>query len=311
VADLGRVLAHGQTIRHTFVLSNPGPRPVRVLSGLAETPCCSSIAALPESIPQGGRAEVRVELRPGHQSGRKMARFVVMTDDPTGPAKPFALVADLVAELEVDADPRPILKVGEGGRTAVRVVARRLGESGRDAIVGVSASAPLLARLRHEPTTTSEDGGLVESSTEVEVVIPPVRDAGDHAGSLVLRFPDGSELSHAVSWRVVPRVAVIPASLLVHAGPGPVRRTVRVVTGEAPFRLLGIDGPHLAGSPRLPTLPASQHALDVELDVAGCPPGTAFDLHLALDHPHHASVPVSVLVLPAPSTSSSEDGTSP
>ena len=78
--DFGTILAHGQTLRHEFTLTNPSEKSVRLLALRSYTPCCSAVESLPELILPRGEAKVAVLFKPGHQSGLKAVRFTVETD---------------------------------------------------------------------------------------------------------------------------------------------------------------------------------------------------------------------------------------
>ena len=129
--DFGLVLAGGQTLGHTFHLTNRSGRAWALVAS-AETPCCSSIRKLAKRLPAGDSADFEVEFRPGSQSGFRRVRFLLAADDPKVGTRAFVLTANPVAEVEVRPDEASEASslLGVPGRQDWRVVCRRLRDGG-------------------------------------------------------------------------------------------------------------------------------------------------------------------------------------
>lgn len=116
--DFGTVLAHDQTLRHDFTITNPTDTPIRVLRSAALTPCCSSIDAVPESIQPAGEANVSVSMKAGRSSGRKRILFQLETDATERPLIQLGLAADFSPEWEVAPIGRTTLRLSMGEAAA-------------------------------------------------------------------------------------------------------------------------------------------------------------------------------------------------
>lgn len=121
--DLGPTLSHGQTLRHEFTLTNGTNQPVRLMSSMAQTPCCSTIGPLPDSVPPHGVVKIPVVFRPGFATGFKRVVFTAETDRDNSRVCLFALSANLFSELEVISDEGiRSYPAGVGGKQTFHVV---------------------------------------------------------------------------------------------------------------------------------------------------------------------------------------------
>ena len=99
----GTVFSEGQSLRHEFIVRNPLDHPVRLIRGMALTPCCSSIGPLPDSIPPRGEVKIPTSFNPPRQSGSREVRFLIETDSGPQNRIQLALQAQLVATWEIDS----------------------------------------------------------------------------------------------------------------------------------------------------------------------------------------------------------------
>jgi hypothetical protein len=300
--DFGPVIAHGQSLRHEFVLKNPSARPVRLLKATALTPCCSSVGSLPELVPPHGEATVPVLFKPGTHAGRKTVRFLLETDSPARPAYTFTLLATVFPEFEVTHLDQTNFSqpVGRPGRQRLRVTCRRLGDEGRNAPTAIEAIAPLIAAFVGPATETSQPGGPTEWTRDVEVTTPAEPDPGMRGGEIVLRWDGELSQRYRLNWRVRPCLEVTPPGLLVRAAEGRVMQTVQVRSDEAPFRVLEVSGECLAAPVEPPSAePAPRQLVRLVIDPTKATESAVSEVRIVTDHPQQPSVTLSVVITPA------------
>lgn len=299
--NFGSVLARGQTLHHEFTLTNPTDHPLHILGAEALTPCCSALGPVPEVVAAHGQAKLPVVFRPGYQSGRKWVQFLVRTDDPAEPIRNFALAASLISEIEprVLAGSATTLPLGQSGRQTIRVICHRVGDEGRGAPVTVTATAPVTARFQGPPTVRIFPDGLVETTRDIEVALPPGKTTGSRQSEILIRWSDGLTLPDGIFWQVRPCIEAVPSGLVLKASEGRVDRMILLACQDRPFRVLAIRGPALADVPTPPAESRRSHGIRVSLKADGDSEAGASDLVMTTDHPDQPIVRVSVLVLPA------------
>ena len=130
--DFGRVPARGQELRHVFTLTNATDRPVRLLSSISYTPCCSAVEKLPQNIPTAGSGDVNVLFKPGHQTGPRSVAFEIRTDSVEQPVWRLVLRAQPFSECEITpvGDRFESIPLGRPSTENWRIVCRRMGSEG-------------------------------------------------------------------------------------------------------------------------------------------------------------------------------------
>ncbi|MGC8642605.1 MAG: DUF1573 domain-containing protein [Isosphaeraceae bacterium] len=299
--DLGPVISNREQHRHEFTVTNPGSRPVRLLSGLPLTPCCSAMGPLPTVIPPGGRARIPVVFSARHQSGRKQFTFLVGTD--AGPA-PISLVlsADLVSawDLQGPVDSGLACRVNRPQEWSLRLVCRRDGAEGLGPPESVAASTPLSAEFVGPPRVIRAAGRMVEVFRNVRLKAPSCDSPGWRRGEITFFWPDGGREEAPVSWAVTPAITVSPTGLVLQPSRGPLGATVRLRSDDLPFRVLKVLSPLLKTPFKVPTGPKRKtHRLEIALDPAETHSAGSSDLTIITDHPDQSRVVVSVVVPPA------------
>ncbi len=301
--DFGPVLARGQTLRHEFTLRNLNGKPLRILDAEALTPCCSEIErkTLPQAVPPGGEAKIAALFRTGNRTGAQRLIFVVTTDDPRRSTVEFELIATLVPEIEIgalDGSNTEIL-TGRGGTQTLEIVCRRMGEDGMTGPEHLDASPPLSAEWLGPVEEAERADGMRESTRRLQVNLPASHEIGDHLGSLILRWADGTTRDVPVGWRVNPIIRAVPSGLFLGGdGAGErVSRTIQLRSEERPFRVLGVTGPSFARCGVIfPSEPDTVHSFSFDFDLSSASAERAFDLTFRTDHPDQPTVVVSVLI---------------
>jgi hypothetical protein len=153
--DLGVIFAEGQGLRHDFAIKNPTDRVIRLISGKASTPCCSSIGPLPDSIPPQGEARIPVVFKAGNESGLKRLKFSVVTDDPQRQDYVFMLRGWLISAWEIERleGSTTILHPGRSGKQILQLIARQKGGKGRNLPQFITVTSALRADYDGEPST--------------------------------------------------------------------------------------------------------------------------------------------------------------
>jgi Protein of unknown function (DUF1573) len=298
--DFGPILARGQTLQHQFVLRNTTRRPVRLLKAMALTPCCSSITSLPESIPPFGETKVAVEFKAGHETGQKRVRFVIETDSRLQPVRLFDLSAQLFSEYQISeiGGGGGILSVGHPGKQVFRIICRRFHAECRDAQESVEASAPLSAHFLGEAPERFERDGLIEIVRDIEVAIPASFEPGTHQATMLIRWAEGRDQSHFITWEVRPRIRATPSGIVIRTGTESVPPLVVLSSEDRAFRIVDVSCPLLADSIRPPEGSSRIHSLRLPLDAGRAAQAGTFDIQIETDEPDQQHVLVSVLVLP-------------
>lgn len=262
--DYGFVLARGQELCHEFIYHNDESRPIRILSAVALTPCCSRIEAAPDPVAPGGEAILRTWLTASKQSEKKRAEFIVRTDSHLHPQSVLAVEAEFEAGWEVHelkgSDHNVI--AGRSGTQTFRIVYRSVGDGqpSRGA-PSMTASPPLSARLVRRPRERLRRDGVTESACEVVVDIPRQEEPGRRSGAVRFTWDGGREETLAVHWTVRDGLSVAPSGLVVD---DPERAYSLVVTSDdRPFRILSIECDAVVGEPTLDSAPARSHALSL------------------------------------------------
>lgn len=289
--DFGTVLTSGQPLVHSFRLMNRSDRPRKVLGARAMTPCCSSMAPLPDAVPANGSIEVTVGLQTRDEQGPKSAEFLVAWEGQ--PTAHFAVQAFLVSEHEVqleDGSDRRLL-AGRVGKQRFRVTSRREGDADQAGVVRVVVDQPLRARLLEvDPAPRIEAGRIQVWEQRVEVDLPAGESAGPRTATLRLIGEDQWERTHRIQWEVVPPVRVTPAVLVRSQSEETAQSTIvaRAEDGRA-FRILGIEPDSYADrTTEFPTGPSLLHRLELNLPPTAEADGGAETVTLRTDHPEMA-----------------------
>ena len=299
IVDLGPLLARGQTLTHEFSLTNPSTRPIRILRIEALTPCCSTIKERPDVIAPGGSGILRVEFRPGFQSGRKVVEFVICTDDPTLPSRRYGLAATLVGEVEIVVkDLDSTLPPGVAGRQTYRALCRQAKGEGRSLPRAIVAGTRTMARFTSEGRTVERDG-VIESEREFVVDLLPDAISGTKRDAVRLEWRDGLDWTCPITWNVRSRVSATPAALIVRRSDLEPKK-VLIHAEDQPFRVLKVGGNDWASCDlHLPTAEAKSHILAIRVDAAKWPEGSVRELTIECDHPDGRGIPISILVPPS------------
>ena len=255
--DFGPVLARGQVLTHEFALTNESGRAVRLLGSQAMTPCCSAIGPLPEIIPPGAAVKVPVSFKPGHESRRKRVEFAVRTDSPDVPTLVLAVMATATAEIEIrpDKTSNATLPLGRSGHQRLTILCRRIGQEGRGSPDGLDATPPLTAAFVGPTEGRSVPGHWVESTRDIEVVLPASSREGMRSGTVTLSWKGNPPIEFPIEWRVTPRIRATPTSIILRSKSAASRETHTVIlrSDDAPFRITGVSGRFPPRhSPRIP-----------------------------------------------------------
>ena len=185
VHDFGLVLAHGQTLRHDFILTNPTSHPIRLLKATTSAPCCSAIGPLPKSIPPDSAVPVPIVLKTTNKLGLLRIIFGVETDSAIAPVRRLAGTVRLIPEWEVEAQEELTnsLALGKAGKLACRFACRQSGSEGRGLPENVKVSGPIKAVLKGRAIAeTSQPGGMIERRCQVDVELLPSSRPGRQQG---------------------------------------------------------------------------------------------------------------------------------
>ncbi len=300
VHDLGSILAQGQTILHEFRIANPSDKPIQILAVQALTPCCSSIKERPDTIPARGTALLRIEFRPGFQTGRKLVEFVVETDESSHTSRQFAIVASLIGEVEVSSTEErdSTLVPNKSGSQSYRVLSRQAKGEGRGLPTTIATGPGIKARFASEGSQTERDG-YIESTRDIAVELLPSSLTGAKRDTVHLAWSDGRDWQIPIAWDVKSRVSVAPSAVTMR---GDERGTQKILvrSDDRPFRIMKVRGIPLSScATRLPTEENRVHSLVVELDPRKIPEGQVGELIIETDHADAPTIPITILALPA------------
>jgi hypothetical protein len=298
--DFGSVLAHGQNLRHDFMLTNPSNDSIRVRGTRAWTPCCSALEDVPPSLPPNGEVKATAVLRVGLQTGRKRVAFEVGTDSRERPVFRLALSAQLFAEWEIQRQEGtlPRLPVGQAGVLRYQMICRRIGDSGRSLPSSVDVDAPHSVAFGGDPTKASLPGGIVETSSGINVKLAGMKDIGLHRERLRFRWRDGRTEEMPLAWEVVPAVRLVPSVLVLPPSPKPSTYVVVIRSEDRPIRITDVSGPLLAEPVTLPLTPERTHTVRLVLKDLDVALGKSTEVRILTDHPQQPVVPLGIVVLP-------------
>jgi hypothetical protein len=301
VFDFGLVLAHGQELRHVFSLTNQTKRPIRVLSGIAQTPCCSAIQALPGRIAPAAASDVAVVFRPGQQTGPRAVRFQIKTDSDEQPIYTLVLQAQLFAEWEIVPAGGRVgsINVGRSRTENWRIVCRRSESRGLPLPETVEGCDAIKARFVGPVSVQTQPGGLVQSTREVEIELAAIPKIGTQQALLVFRWGDGQTKTHLVRWTVVPLVHLAPSGIIIAASNTPIDRAVTLSSDDRPFRITRVAGPLLSEPVRTPSDSLRTHRLSLRLNPGRAISGRATAVLIEIDHPDQPRLELTVLVTPS------------
>ena len=298
--DFGVVPARGQDLRHEFRWTNRSERPIRVVGSKVNVPCCSRLGELPTSVPAGGSAVVPAFLKVGRVAGQKRVTFDVETDAPSRPVETFTLLARFVPEWEIQeiTGPATPLLIGQASSRTYRLIARRKAGEGRPAPSEVIASEPLRIESLAPAGEVEGSDGVIESTRQISIALPPRGKLGPNQGAITLRWPDGQAEEHAIAWTVEPRIRLSPAAVVLKPSDGTTTVAVEVRSVDRPFAVTRVAGPLLVGDgPPVPQ-PSTSHKLRLALDPARLAPGVKPEVEFATDDPDQPLLKLGVLVMP-------------
>ena len=301
--DLGHVLAHGQTIRHTFAIPNRSSNPLKLLAAEAATPCCSTVGRLPDSaIPPGGAASVEVIFRPGSNSGAKSLKFAVRTDRSDRPIVELILTAHVHPSWEFRSSDGslPSTTVGSGVRRVYRGIGH--GQSGERPLtpIAIESTGGIVASLTGQAVEATLPGGLVEATCEISIDLPASDVAGPRRGGLTFRWGDGRIETQDFVWVVNPAITAVPSALVLKSSAS--RREVRTIqlqSVDRPFRVLSVTGIKFATPVSIPADSSRSHRLDLEFDPTELRPGVGSSICIETDHDAARRVNLGILILAA------------
>lgn len=301
IQTLPATLAHGQTLRHRFTLTNPTDRPIRLLRAEALTPCCSSIRLETDAIAARGSATAEVEWRVGRTTGRKSTDYTIETDSADYPVLSLRLIADLWADWEAMPDHAgvPRIRKGETGELRLKIVSRRDDSNGLGPPIEVESSPPLHARLvesKSPPVPVAE--GIREESAEVVATIDPSSEIGVHRGTIRFGWADGRQEERELAWEVAPPVQVQPATLFLARGE-PTTKTVTIRSEGDPIHVLGATSPFLTGSRLNPEVLSDAHVIELDLIAPLDATDSAAVVRFETDSERQPFIDVNLILSPA------------
>ncbi len=301
VYDIGPIVARDQILRHDFTLTNYSDKPLRILGGMSDAPCCSGVESLPDSIPPGAGARVSVFLKPGNQTGQKVVRFAIETDSREKPVHTLTFRASLFGEWEVVplAGPIPLVPVGSRGKQSLRLVCRREGDEGLRLPQTVEVREPLRALPRQPGNERVLLDGLIESSLDVEVEFPGASELGLQQAEISFHWPGGRTRTAVIRWEVTPLVRISPSSIVIEPTGRPVERSITITSDDRSVRITSVSGAILAKPAEFPSLTGRTHQLTVWLEPSRAVPGAVSRVSIGIDHPNQLELALSVLALPS------------
>jgi hypothetical protein len=298
--DFGVIIDEGQTLSHSFRLSNPTANPIRILKAEALSPCCSSIGVLPERIPAHGEVTVPVRLKLGYQSGVKTAGFSIRTDDIQHPLHRLTLRAHLVAAFEVhpvsDGASEPVF-IRRPATRMYRVVCRRMNGAGRDAPIALKSEQGVGAEFDREASITFGTNGIEQSERRLTIRLPSSTEAGWRKTAISVVWPDSSSKDFAISWEVVPVVRVTPSALVLRRDEISTPKTVLVQCDDRPVDIHDVRSSILSSFRTEPSHKSSFHRLSLRFDPSAIRNEKTFDILIRTSHPDQPEAQLSVLLL--------------
>ncbi len=294
------MLSEGQALEHTFRLANASDRPLRITGTSTLVPCCSSLGALPETIPAGGSIEVPATFRTGDRVGQVRVEFSIRTDSPGRLAWVLELSVDLVSRGEIRPVESPAS--GSGGiHWARRVTRRRRPDQGGAEPTEVEVEAPLKASFSGPSRRRGVAGGLIEIARDVEITGPQAKVPGHHASSLVVRCADGAIFKDIIAWGLESSLKIVPPGLVLYRGGPKSTKTFEVATTGPPFQITAVVNPlsdRPAPSPGVG--PMRSHRIGLELDPSRASDRAMVPIVFRTDLADQPEVSASVLILDRP-----------
>jgi hypothetical protein len=277
--DFGNVLADGRFVRHDFTLKNETKTPLHVTSAVALTPCCSSVGPISEeALPAGGTLRIPTALRAAADHVEyKNVGFVVRTDSPGLPELTFSIRAGLYPGFTIDRpdDESSTVLAGMPQERRWRLISRRVGNEGGDLPIAVEAESPLAATFSGVPSTQNGPAGVITTSRDVAIRIPPSTNQGDQSRFLRLRWADGHTDSATVAWKVVPVLRSIPRSVLVRRSELDKYQTLTIRSGDdRPFRIVSVGPATLVDDAKFGSESDRSQSVEIRLK-----PGRVLDEH--------------------------------
>ena len=295
-ADLGPILAYGQTLTHEFRIANQSASPLKILGAEPLMPCCSAIRERPGTVAPGESSDLVIEFRPGFQSGRKRVEFVVATNDPIHPSRQFGLTANLIGEIEVVSSQKAAvsLPVHASGELAFRLICRRVNGEGRG-LPSVITSGSSKARFT-SPGSDLERNGVIESIRDFLVELAPEQEPGSRRDEVRFTWPDGRSWDHQIGWTVRAAIGATPSAVVIHRGKA-VRRSILLESEDRPFSVLAVRGNLVVRThPKLPTEDSNRLMITLEIDPNRA--GESGMVEIVTNHPDGRSLPVTIHIAP-------------
>jgi hypothetical protein len=299
--DLGPMLARGQIIEHKFIVVNESAFSVRLTKVVPHKPCCSDAAVVPRDVAPGAQAVVRVIFRPGYQSGRYRIDFSIVS---TNSVTQFVLIAslfvDLLSEYEVnlvEATPG-IAYVGSEAAQTYQVICRRDPGMGRHAPTDIFARTPFVADFVGPEAERDVRGGIREAVRHYRVALSKQARPGVYKGEVRLRWSNGREEPSLFSFRVYPRIRVVPASVLASVTPHTGTTQITLECQDSEFRIKQVKMGDEVTVTDFPRVRARHHVLRLPLDPASAHSSLATAISIETDHDDQPWVEIPVVWLP-------------
>jgi hypothetical protein len=298
--DLGNVLAQNQFLRDEFSIENSTPRPIRLIKGIALKPCCSSIEKLPSEVPAHGKVALTVAIRPGYQSGLMRVEFEITTDSDALPVIRLVNDLHLTSSFEVEkldgADES--LPIGVGGKQRFRISARRIGTEGGNMPHAITCSDGLIVAAAGPDETKATPDGLVESTREFDIQLPPRSKKGPQRAEIMFRWPDGRTKGYMLGWEVRQCLTLSPPGIVVKQGKQPLDAHLIIYSDQHPFKIKKITSPLLIGTVVTSSKAAARHEINLKIDQSAAQGKRISDILITTDHPNQGEIGLTVLILP-------------
>jgi hypothetical protein len=298
--DFGVQVAHGQTLRHEFTLTNTSEQRVTLVDGQALTPCCSSIQVPSKIVEPGEIVRIPIEFRTGERTGRNRLEFVVRAVEQRPWSLGLAIYATLVPEIEIaPREPSDAsLILNRAGFQRFRVTSRRLGDIGRDAPESIASTDGVDVRFEGPEHAQTDLNGMTIYERDILVRLPASPKPGSRRASFELKWPDGRRREHAITWNVAALIRASPAGIVLKPSDGRCKRSIALYAPDVKFAVAGVSGSLLADTPALTAADAKLHKIELDLDPARLEKPGATDIVFRTNHPDQPTIAVSVMVLP-------------
>lgn len=294
--DFGVVLGNDGILEHGFFLHNPSSERVLIRKAWAHTPCCSLLGKMDNEVPPNGSLRVPAFLKIGSRTGPKLARFSLLPDGDVGPAITFVLVADVIADWEVEP-PDPRIVVAPGVEPTLSIELRSRGRDGEGVTLPetVSADDRLTACFEGPIHEREIRGGIQERSRLVRVGLRHKGLEGTSRAWLRFHWPDGRHRDQPIDWVSTPHVRALPTGLIIRPGEA-TRRKLSISSGDGKaFQIRGVEGEGIAIRGGASEAPAVTHVVEVDIDPHALPASGAVDRWVLIDHPEQPSVTITII----------------